>query len=114
MVLEVDKQDIKDERFCPTCETELNPPKRNWLIGLGITLAVLGTCLVGFGFLLWLPFGPLGTLWDRFFRWWRRTDYNRGWNAGVDWAMQNSNEIIAYMERRRTLHYGRDDGEEIP
>ena len=69
-------------RFCQKCGTEIRAPAWKWIAGLSVTIAVLVTALTTIGWILWLPFGPVGEILDIGLRKWRRKDYETGYQQG--------------------------------
>ena len=69
-------------RFCERCGTELRAPAWKWIAGLSVTIAVLVIALITIGWILWLPFGPVGEILDMGMRKLRRKDHQAGYLEG--------------------------------
>lgn len=72
----------KPDRYCTKCDTEIRAPAWKWIVGLTVT-AVIALIVWQFGWLIIIPFGPIGNLLDAGLRKWRQADYQRGYKAGL-------------------------------
>ena len=88
MVRRLNEHRRKPERYCTKCDTELRSPAWKWMLGLSAT-AVVALIAWEFGWLLIIPFGPIGSLLDAGLRKLRRADYRRGYEAGLAAAEKN-------------------------
>lgn len=79
-------------RFCTWCDTELNPPAWKWAIGLTVSIGILTSLAITTGWILWLPFGPIATVFEYAARKLRRKDWDEGFNLGFQagWATAQS------------------------